>query len=125
MKPDTKTGFLISFKCALEGLRYALHTQRNFRIHLVATLAVIITGLWLQITLDQWAVLTLIISLVMVVELLNTTIEVMVDLVSPNYHPLAKTVKDLAAGAVLLVAISAIVTGIIILGPPLWHRIFH
>jgi undecaprenol kinase len=124
MKSDTKVRFLISFKCALEGLRYALYTQRNFRVHLVIALAVVIAGLWLHITLNQWAVLTLVISMVLVVELINTAIEVMVDLVSPDYHPLAKTVKDLAAGAVLVVAIFSIITGIIILGPPLWQRIF-
>ena len=100
-----------------------MRTQRNFRFHLAAALLVLLVASWLKVTLNAWAVLILTISNVLVVELINTAIEVMVDMVSPEYHPLAKNVKDLAAGAVLLVAMASVVVGLVILGPPLWRLV--
>jgi len=123
MKPESKFNFILSFKCALEGIRYVVRTQRNFRFHLAAALLVLLVASWLKVTLNAWAVLILTISNVLVVELINTAIEVMVDMVSPEYHPLAKNVKDLAAGAVLLVAMASVVVGLVILGPPLWRLV--
>lgn len=123
--PDSQNNFLVSFKCAFEGLRYVFETQRNFRFHLVAALLVLLIAYWLEITPVGWAVLILTIGCVLVIEMLNTAVEVMVDLISPDFHPLAKTAKDLAAGAVLLVAITSVLVGIVILGPPLWQRIIH
>ena len=124
MKTESQSSFIVSFKCAYEGLRYAVRTQRNFRFHLTAALLVLVAAYWLKIAPEAWAVLILTISCVLVVELLNTAVEVMVDLISPDYHPLAKTAKDLAAAAVLLVAITSVLVGVVILGPPLWHLIF-
>jgi diacylglycerol kinase len=124
MKTESQTNFIVSFKCAFAGLRYAFQTQRNFRFHLGTAVFVLIAAYWLDVTPAAWAVLILTISCVLVVELLNTAIEVMVDIISPDYHPLAKTAKDLAAGAVLLVAITSVLVGIVIFGPPLWHLIF-
>ena len=123
MKPEPQFNFIVSFKCAYEGIRYAISTQRNFRFHLSAALIVVIAAWMLRIDAVAWAVLVLTMGGVIVVELINTAVEVMVDLVSPDYHPLAKTVKDLAAGAVLLAAIGSVIVGIIILGPPLWQLI--
>jgi undecaprenol kinase len=124
MKSESQFNIVVSFKCALAGLSYAMRTQRNFRIHLAAAILVSLMAYWLKLPLTAWTLLILMIGLVLVVELLNTAIEVMVDLVSPEYHPLAKNAKDLAAGAVLLVAIVSVIVGILILGPPLWMRIF-
>jgi undecaprenol kinase len=112
-----------SFRFAFSGLWYALRTQRNTRIHLAVAVAVAGLGLWLDLAPIQWAVLVLTIGVVLVSEMLNTVAETLVDLVSPGYHPLAKVVKDVTAGAVLLAAIISIVVGLLVLGPPLWERL--
>ncbi|HIE39328.1 MAG TPA: diacylglycerol kinase family protein [Anaerolineales bacterium] len=113
-----------SFRYAFAGLGYALRTQRNTRIHLTIAAFVVVLGLWLRLSLTQWAVLALTIGFVLVGEMLNTVAETLVDLVSPGYHPLAKVIKDVTAGAVLLTAIISVVVGLLVLGPPLWERLF-
>ena len=100
-----------------------MRTQRNTRIHLAVAVAVAGLGLWLDLAPIQWAVLVLTIGVVLVSEMLNTVAETLVDLVSPGYHPLARVVKDVTAGAVLLAAIISIVVGLLVLGPPLWERL--
>jgi diacylglycerol kinase len=114
---------LESFRFAFVGLWYALRTQRNTRIHLSIAAAVVVVGLCLNLSHVQWAVLTLTIGFVLVGEMLNTVAETLVDLISPGYHPLAKVVKDVTAGAVLLTAIVSVVVGLLVLGPPLWRRL--
>jgi diacylglycerol kinase len=111
------------FRVAASGLWHALRTQRNMRIHLAVASAVIITGLWLGLSADQWAVLALTSGFVLLSEMVNTVVEKLVDLVCPDYHPFAKTVKDVMAGAVLLAAIISVIVGLLILGPPLWSRL--
>lgn len=127
MKPGTPSTFrykaLDSFRWAFTGLAYAFHTQPHFRFHLAAALVVSVVAVLLHLSATAWAVLVLTMGSVLVVELINTAIESIVDLMSPEYHPLAKIVKDLAAGAVLFVAITAILVGLFILGPPLWRVI--
>lgn len=113
-----------SFRFAFAGLWYALRTQRNTRIHLTIAAGAIALGLWLGLTTTQWAVLALTIGFVLVSEMLNTVAETLVDLISPGYHPLAKTIKDVTAAAVLLGAIIAVIVGLLILGPPLWAWVF-
>jgi diacylglycerol kinase len=113
-----------SFRFAFAGLWYALRTQRNTRLHLTIAATAVALGLWLGLPLTQWAVLVLAIGFVLVSEMLNTVAETLVDLISPGYHPLAKVVKDVTAGAVLLAAIVAAIVGLLILGPPLWVRLF-
>jgi diacylglycerol kinase len=115
---------LESFRFAFSGLWYALRTQRNTRIHLIIAAAAIALGLWLDLSYVQWAVVMLTIGFVLVSEMLNTVAETLVDLVSPGYHPLAKVVKDVTAGAVLLAAIISVAVGLLVLGPPLWERLF-
>ena len=115
---------LESFRFAFSGLWYALRTQRNTRIHLIITFLVIGIGLWLRISPVEWALLTLTIGFVLVSEMLNTVAETLVDMISPGYHPLAKVMKDVTAGAVLLGAIIAVLVGLLILGPPLWVQVF-
>jgi diacylglycerol kinase len=114
-----------SFRHAFAGLWHALRTQRNTRIHLTMAVAVVALGLWLGISFLEWAVLVLTIGFVLVSEMLNTVAESLVDLITPDYHPHAKIVKDVAAGAVLLGAIIAVLVGLLILGPPLWSRILR
>jgi diacylglycerol kinase len=114
---------LESFRFAIVGLWYALRTQRNTRIHLSIAAAVVVVGLCLNLSHVQWAVLALTIGFVLVSEMLNTVAETLVDLISPGYHPLAKVVKDVTAGAVLLTAIVSVVVGLLVLGPPLWKRL--
>ena len=113
-----------SFRCAFAGLWYVLTTQRNARIHLLITIGVVALGAWLELSLTQWALLVLTIGFVLAAEMLNTVAERLVDLISPGYHPLAGTVKDVTAGAVLLSAITSVIVGLLILGPPLWSKLF-
>lgn len=112
-----------SFRFAFAGLWYALRTQRNTRIHLIIAAGAIALGVWLGLPSTQWAVLALTIGFVLVSEMLNTVAETLVDLISPSHHPLAKVVKDVTAGAVLLAAIISVVVGLVVLGPPLWARV--
>lgn len=113
----------MSFKYAGEGVWHAMQTQRNFRVHLLAAVMVATLGHWLGLPPGSWAILILTIGTVLWAELVNTAAETLVDLVSPDYHPLAKQVKDLAAGAVLVMAITAVVVGLLLLGPPLLMRL--
>jgi len=113
-----------SFRFAFAGLWYALRTQRNTRIHLIIAAGAVALGVWLGLSFTQWAVLTLTIGSVLVSEMLNTVAETLVDMISPDYHPLAKIVKDVTAGAVLLAAIVAVIVGLLVLGPPLWGRVW-
>jgi len=110
---------LHSFGFAGEGIGYALRTQANLRIHLIATVLVIIVGLWLQLTPIEWAILVVMISVVWSAELFNTALEATLDRVSREEHPLAKVGKDVAAGAVLIGAIGSVIVGLLILGPKL------
>jgi diacylglycerol kinase len=123
MKPPSRITLWESVWYAVEGLGYAVRTQRNFRIHLCAATLVAALGGWLELPLETWALLVLTIGLVLMAEMFNTAAEALVDLASPDYHPLAKQVKDLAAGAVLLVAFVAILVGLTLLGPPLLARV--
>ena len=108
-----------SFKCAFAGLWYMLRTQRNARIHVTVAAAVVVMGLWLGVSETEWAILVLTIGVVLTAEALNTVAEAAVDLATMEYHPLAKVAKDVAAGAVLLMAMAAAIVGFLILGPPL------
>jgi diacylglycerol kinase len=112
--------FLLGFTYAFRGLWHALRTQRNMRVHLAAALVVTIAGILLHISAVEFAMLYVAIAGVFIAEMFNTVIEICVDLASPEYHPLARTAKDVAAGAVLLSAILAVVIGVFVLGPHVW-----
>ena len=109
-----------SFGYALRGILTAVASGRNMKIHLLAAILAVITGWWLGINRLEWAMITISIFMVLAAETLNTAIEKAVDLVTREYHPLAKQAKNLAAGAVLLTAISAVIIGLLIFGPYLW-----
>ena len=114
----------LSFKYAWAGVRYAFATQRNFRIHTFIGIFAVSLGLLLEIKAMELAVIVMTCAIVMVLELLNTAIESVVDLtVKQTYHELAKIAKDCAAGAVLISAIAAVVVAACILLPPLLQRI--
>ena len=112
-----------SFQNAFSGIYYVLRTQRNARIHLVITTAVGLLGTWLGLGISQWVPLVLAAGLVWTAEIVNTAVETVVDLSSPQERSLAGTAKDVSAGAVLLSAAAAAVVGILILGPPLLARL--
>jgi diacylglycerol kinase len=112
-----------AFRFAFSGLWYTLCTQRNMRIHLVIAGVVTAVGVWLRLSAERWAIIVLTSGLVLVSEMANTVIENLVDLVCPEYHPLAKVVKDVMAGAVVLAAVIAVIVGLLILGPPLWSKV--
>jgi len=112
-----------SFRHAFRGWSYVLRTQRNAWIHSAIATVVLIVGLWLGLPPRDWAVLVLTAALVFMAEFINTSIEAVVDLASPQEHPLAKIGKDVGAAAVLISAMAAIVVGFLIVGPPLWAKI--
>ncbi len=114
---------LEAFRFAFSGLWDALRTQRNMRIQLAAAGSIAVLGLWLRLSAHQWAVLALTSGLVLVSEMINTVVEQLVDVVCPNHHPVAKIIKDMMAGAVALAAATAVVVGLLILGPPLWNKL--
>lgn len=113
-----------SFRHAFRGWFYALRTQRNAWIHSVVATVVLILGIWLRLSSTDWAILILTIAMVFAAEFMNTAIEAVVDLASPESHPLAKIAKDVGAAAVLVAALAAILIGLLILGPPLWTKLF-
>lgn len=108
---------LRSFGHAFRGLKVLLQTQANARIHAVATVLVLAAGLMFGISLLEWALIVLAILCVWVAEAINTAIEFLVDLASPEAHPLAGKAKDAAAGAVLVAAIGAALIGGFVFGP--------
>jgi diacylglycerol kinase len=116
--------FIAGFGYAFSGLWYALRTQRNARVHAVIALLAITMGIALHISVVEFAMIFVAITGVFIAEMFNTVIEICVDLASPEYHPLAKVAKDVAAGAVLLNAILAVIIGLFVFGPHLWIILF-
>lgn len=114
---------LRSFRYAWQGIRGCVGREQNLSFHLIVTVAVVALGFSLGITRGEWVAVCLCIGLVISAELFNTAIERLVDLMSPQRHPLAGQVKDIAAGAVLVCALAAIAVGLIIFVPYL-TRIF-
>ena len=109
-----------SFGYAFQGLIELFRSQPNARIHLFITVAVIVAGFFFRISHLEWVAVALCISAVIAMEAVNTALEYLTDLVSPDYHPLAGKVKDVAAGAVLVTAIGAAVVGALIFLPKLY-----
>ncbi|MGE5704984.1 MAG: diacylglycerol kinase family protein [Clostridia bacterium] len=115
--------FLRSVRYAWEGICYAIATQRNMRIHLAFVAVVPAAAWWLDISVGELLIVLLFIALVVALELVNTAIESVVDLVTLERHPLAKVAKDTAAGAVLVAAFVSVIAGLIIFGPPLYRKL--
>ena len=108
-----------SFGYAFKGVVYATATQLNFRIHLAATVLALLLGYFLKISVSQWLWIALSITLVLVTELFNTMIEALTDFVSPGFNDTAGRVKDMSAGTVVIAALFALITGLVIYLPKL------
>lgn len=123
----SKKGFaytrLQAIKVALEGIKHVLITQPNARIHVVFTLAVFLLAGVLRLPRLEWVILLLTVGLVWTAEILNTAVEIAVDVASPDYDPKAKIIKDVSAGAVLISVLISILVGLFIFGPHLWNWI--
>ncbi|HIW75237.1 MULTISPECIES: diacylglycerol kinase family protein [Gordonibacter] len=113
-----------AFKCAFDGIAYVVRTQRNMKIHLVIAVVAVALGLALGIDGASWAAVILCIAAVFAAECVNTAIESVVDLVSPDYHELARRAKDCAAGAVLIFALVSVVVAVVVYGPRAWLLLF-
>lgn len=118
--PTANNRLIRSFSVAGAGFRQAWRTQPNLRLEALIGVAAILLAAWLR---APAAPIALACTVVLALELLNSAVESVVDLASPEYHPLAGTAKDLAAAAVLTAAVGATVVGLIVLGPPLWSEL--
>lgn len=103
-----------SFKFALKGIIYTLKNERHMRIHVVASLCVLILSLFFNLSAEKYILLFLTISMVMTAEMINSSIECVVDIFSKDYNSVAKAAKDMAAGAVLLTAGFSVIIGMIL-----------
>jgi undecaprenol kinase len=112
-----------AFGYAFAGLGAAWRTQRNLRIHAAAAVGVVVVGALLRLPPLSWALLALAMGLVLTAELLNTALEAVVDLLSPEEHPLAKQAKDVAAAAVLVASLAALAAGVFVLAEALAARV--
>jgi len=109
-----------SFSAATAGVIYAFISERNMKLHAIAAILAVMSGYVLGIKRLEWGLLFITVFFVLVAETINTAVEKIVDLVTADYHPLAKIAKNLAAGAVLLSAINAVIMAFIIFGPYLF-----
>lgn len=114
-----------SFKNALQGILYTFLKERNIKIHIITAAFVILLALWLKVSKIELAVLCLTVALVICCELINTAVEVMVDIIVDVYHPRAKIIKDVSAGAVFISAFFSIIVGCIILLDKFIHKIMY
>ena len=112
-----------SFRHALEGLAYVLRAERNARIDLAIAILVLLLSATLGLSAIEWVLIIAAIALVFAGEMLNTVVELTVDLITYRQNPLAKRAKDVAAGAILVASVAAAIMGLIILGPRLWTKI--
>jgi len=120
--------FIDSVNFAIQGILHATRTQKHMRYHFCAAILLLVAVLFLRITAIEFTLLCLSVSFVLFAEMMNTAVEAIVDLVSPDYHPLAKVAKDVAAGAVLIAAFGTAVMGYSILSTyifPYYRRILE
>lgn len=113
-----------SFKYAIRGIRMVIKSEKNMQIHLIVAVLVVIAGWFFNINTIEWMLCMLCFGLVFGAEMVNTSIENLVDLASPKKHELAGKAKDMAAGAVLISALFAAVVGLIIFIPRIWNYFF-
>lgn len=115
--------FRKSLKPSLQGIAAFFRHEMHARIHAVIAVFVLAAGVLLPLTATEWLLVLLAISLVFITEITNTVFEHLADYVQPQYHPQIRRIKDLAAGAVLMAAIYALLTGLVIFGPWLWQAL--
>jgi diacylglycerol kinase (ATP) len=119
-RPFLFTGRIRSFKFAFQGIWIMLKSQHNAWVHACATILVILAGLYFKLSSREWCWIVLAIMAVWTSEALNTAFEFLADAASPEYHPLVKKSKDVAAGAVLISAIGSVIIGILVFAPCLF-----
>ena len=117
LKTQGKSKFSESLGHAIDGIQYTANHERNFRIELFFAILVTIASFVLKINLLEWAILVLVIGMVLALEMVNTSIERAVDLVTKDYRELAKIAKDVSAGAVLVMSLFSVIIGIVIFLP--------
>ena len=113
-----------SFYYAATGLRHCMAKERNFRIHLAIAVVVVFAGIGFHLSAAEWMVIVLCIGLVLALEMLNTALELLCDMVESHAHPVIKTIKDVSAGAVVLGVLAAVICGSIIFLPKLAALVF-
>ncbi len=121
--PITSKSRIASFRYALAGWLYMLRYQKNVRIQIVATVLVFAMGLWLALPPISWAILLLAITLVWMSEFINAAVEAVVNLASPELHPMARVSKDVAAATTLLAAVASTIIGALIMLPPFLEKV--
>ncbi len=121
--PITSQSRQLSFGYAVAGWLYMLRRQKNIRIQVVASIIVMAVALFLQVEATGLALLVIAITLVWMAEFMNAAVEATVNLATSELHPMAKVGKDVAAAAVLLGVVASVLVGLLVLGPPLLHRL--
>lgn len=109
--------FIKSFKSAVNGIREVIKTEQNFQIHLIAAVLVVSLAIFFQVSKNEWIILLLMIMFVLVIEIINTAIEKFNDLLKPRLHHYVYIIKNIMAGAVLIVSMFAVIIGILIFYP--------
>ncbi len=117
------SGLLESVRYASAGIYFMLRTQRNMRIHTAVGFSALALAVWLGVGPLELAAIIIVSSLVVICEMFNTAVENAVDLATHRRHPLAKAAKDVAAAAVLSSSLTAVLVGVLVLGPRLWERL--
>jgi diacylglycerol kinase (ATP) len=124
-RPFEFTGRIRSFRYAIAGIVRMIRCQHNAWIHALATIVVLIAGFYFQLNQSEWCWIVVAISMVWTAEALNTAFEFLADAASPNFHPVVRDAKDVAAGAVLLTAVAATIIGAIIFWPHVVATMSH
>lgn len=114
---------LISLINAIKGWWYVVRTQKNAWFHAIASVIILVIGFWLKLDVRDWSVIIIAIAIVWTAEFLNTALEIVVDITSPDLHPLARVGKDVGAASVLIAAVSAAIIGILIMGQPFLSKV--
>jgi len=128
MAAGKKQDIVASFNSALEGLLFVLRKERNFKVHIIFTVLVIMLGLFLKLPLPEFLLLLIVISTVLITEMVNTVVEIVVNVFISESHPEAKKAKDISAAAVLLATILAVIVGYFVIVkhfPAGWRNIFQ
>ena len=119
----TIRGRIRSFRCAFAGVWFILRSQRNAWVHALATVLVVALASAIRLEAIGWALVLIAVAGVWLAEAFNTALEVVSDVIEPQYSPTVRVAKDIGAGAVLFAAINAVVVGMLVLGPPLVDRL--
>lgn len=114
---------LRSFRWAGQGLKYCAQGEKNFQVHCIIALLAIATGFLLHISAQEWVIITICIALTLAFEMFNTALEHLCNIVQPSIHPTVKIIKDVCAGAVLIIALMSVVCGAIIFLPKIMAAI--